>query len=163
VAEDRIESDHVWTGSNRFLGDVTLPDGCIDDDTLDPSADLGAEKLEHQYEPLLAQTHADLNVAARRVVHRVRGLTGTIEGFFCGNTVAATGGDSTTIDLYKNGASILSAAVTLNSGAGVAAQAGTLSATSLVAGDVLSVVVTISGTNVGKGVWGQVILREKAD
>jgi hypothetical protein len=85
--------------------------------------------------------------------------------FRCGPVAAAVGDSTATVDLYKNGASILSAGVLIDSGdAAFAVLTGSISSAAYVAGDVFEVVITISaGTGtLPQGVWGQPTFREAA-
>lgn len=142
------------------------PAGSITDASVIAGADIAATKLEHQYSKQLSLTdHATVAAAVRRVLHYVRGTTGTIVEFGVLASVAAIGDSTVTIDLYKNGSSILTGTFQLDSGdAAGALVTGTLSSAALVVTDRLEVVVTVSaGTGtLPKGLTTHLVVREDA-
>lgn len=159
---NRIEGDFHVNG-NFSAKTMTLPDGNVTNAKVASGADLGAEKMEH----LHVLTGAQPNTAAAdetRAVHVVHGATGTILAFEAGSIAIAVGDATCTVDLKKNGTTVLTAPITLDSSsANRVAQAGTLSVTSLVDGDLLEVVVdgTIGTGTLPTGVYWSVKLKEK--
>ena len=88
-----------------------------------------------------------------------------ITAFAAGCVTACIGDSTIEVDLLKNGVSVLSAAIEIDSGdADYAAVAGTVSSASVVAGDVLEVAITVTaGTGtLGEGVFAALTLEEKA-
>lgn len=89
--------------------------------------------------------------------------SGTLKAFKAGAVVANVGAATVTVDLKKNGASVLTAAITLNNGQ-VAYQivSGTISSTAFVANDVFTVtfVATAGGGTLATGVFAQVSYNE---
>jgi len=124
---------------------------------------ISASKLQQRFDSHYAQESATNAASEARVAHVVRGANGTIQDFYAGAVVLLTGADTCTVDLKKNGSSILTAAISLLSSDTVrVAKAGSLSSASVVAGDVLEVVVTAthsSGT-LPKGVFARVSVTE---
>ena len=103
-----------------------------------------------------------------RVIHVVKGATGTIVSFSAGAITACVGDASVDVDLYLNGVSVLSAAITLdNTDSDYDVTEGTLSTTAVTSDDVLSVVVTIdNGTypaGVARGLFAELRVNEDAD
>lgn len=139
---------------------ITLPSSCVGNSNVTAGAGIDSSKLDHLHYAHQSQKNGTANVAQRELLHLVVGATGTLLSFKCWNTTAASGGDSTTVDLYKNGSTILSAAITLNAAAGTTVQSGTFSSSSVVAGDKLELVATISGSNTGQGLNVQLGLDE---
>ena len=93
------------------------------------------------------------------------GATAEIQSVRAGVVVAAVGDSTVTIDLYKNGASILSAPIVLdNTNTAYTEETGTLSSDDLVQGDCLEVVVTVSaGTGtLPQGLYVEVDVHEDA-
>lgn len=149
---------------------IQIPDETIDDDAI-AAAGLSATVLQHQYQPVYTQVSTVTAAADRKVVHVVHGVSGTIIGFSASavTKMTAAGPDdrAVTVDLYKNGASILSAVITMNKStltANFLLLDGTLSSTTLAADDVLEVVVAISGSTGTQalGVFAKLVLREDA-
>jgi hypothetical protein len=96
----------------------------------------------------------------------VHGASATINSFKAGSVTACVGAATITVDLKKNGTSVLSAPITLNSSStAYVVQSGTVTTTSLVAGDVLEVVVTATagGGTLGNGVFAVAQVDELAN
>lgn len=91
------------------------------------------------------------------------GTTATVLQFAAGSIAKAVGDSTVTIDLKKNGSSILSAVITLDSGnTNRLLETATLSSTALVAGDWLEIVITATvGTGtLPTGVFVRLLLDE---
>ena len=127
-------------------------------------ADIDASKLEHQYRAQYAQESAtDAVSEARVIVPRVYGATGTILSFRAGNVVAAGATTTVTVDLLKNGSSVLTAPISLDSTTtAYTSVAASFASTALVVGDVLEVEITLTGSNEPKGVYCVLDWREDA-
>jgi hypothetical protein len=165
MATSTITSD-VYIDGNLTPKTFSPPAGSITATSVVSSAGIEATKLQHQHQQIVAQVHGSNASAERRTVHFVRGATGTIVAFECGNVVAATGDSTATINLKKNGSNILSSATVLdNSNTAFANEdAAGFTSTALVAGDVLEVDITVSaGTGtLPQGVFACLTLREDA-
>ena len=97
------------------------------------------------------------------VLHVVKGAAGTIRTFVASCTSVCVGDSTISVDLKKDGVSILSAAISLSSSQSNYDQvSATISSTSVAAGDVLTVVVTVSeGTGtLGTGLFAEMVLDE---
>lgn len=163
MATSNIQGNVNITG-HLSAGSMTVPANTVLDDNVRSDADIEATKLQHQHQITRALSpHATAASTKREVLHSVYGATGTITSFSVGATVAPTGGDSVVVDLLKNGTTVLSGTVTLDSGnSNFVPEDGTVSVTSLVAGDVLEVnVSSVSGTTC-KGLYARLVVREKA-
>ena len=104
--------------------------------------------------------------AAKRMIYECRYYGGgTILGVACGLAGVVPGGDRTAvIEVYKNGTTVLTGAVTLDSSNTIReSEAGTLVTTPTVAeGDVLEVGVTLGGSSGThpRGLWVTVSVKE---
>jgi hypothetical protein len=101
--------------------------------------------------------------AETRVVHHAYG-DGDIIAVKAGSIAAAIGDSTVTIDVKKNGTTVLSSTIVLdNANAAYTAESGTLSVLTFSAGDVITVHITISaGTGtLPTGVYVAVTLNEK--
>jgi len=148
-ALNRLE--HLWV-DHFACGEFTGPSGDITNDNVAASAGIDASKLDHHYRAMFAQNHGTAAAAQRIAFHGSRG-TGTIIGFKAGLVGACSGDSTISVDCYKNGSTILSAPISLDSGdAAFSETAGTLSVTTCADGDVFEVVVT---TTPGTGTLGQ--------
>lgn len=165
MAQTTIDSD-LYVNGHIASKTMTPPAGSVTNNSVIAAAGIEATKLEHQFEPVYSQEAATVAAADNKVMHVVRGATGDVIQFAAGSVVVAVGDSTATIDLQKNGVSILTAAIVLDNANAVRtleAAAG-YSATTLAAGDVLSVVVTVTpGTGtLPKGLFVRLTVREDA-
>lgn len=149
-------------GTANFVGPVNLPTNTVDNDDVEVGAGISASKLEHQHQPTWGQNGTA--AAHRQVIHKAE-AAGTITGAFAGSRTKAVGDSTTTIDILKNGTTILTAPIVLDNGnTNNVAEDGTLSVTSYAAGDIIEINQTISaGTGtLPVGTFAGVVLREAA-
>jgi hypothetical protein len=129
-----------------------------------PGAYVGAQKLGQQFQKEYAQPSAQAAAVETKVIHVTRGATGVIMDISFGAVVAAIGAATAVFDLLKNGVSILSAQITLDSStAAYVLKAGTLSSTTTVVGDVFELKVvsaTAGGGTLAKGLFARLCVRE---
>lgn len=127
-------------------------------------AAIGAAKLDHQYQPHYSQSGTA--AAATVVLHVVQEATAVLHAVKCGSIVAAVGDSTVTIDIKKNGTTVLSATVQLdNANTAYIVESGTISVSTAVVGDVYTAVITVSaGTGtLPTGLFIGLKIREKAD
>ena len=159
----RIEGD-VYVAGNLASKTLGVPAGSVRDASVAALAGIDATKLQHRHQVTVAQP----NTAAAdetRAVHRVYGAAGSVVAFHAGSIAKCAGDATVTVDLRKNGVSILSSVITLDSGnTNRVAEAGTISTASLVAGDLLEVVIdaTIGTGTLATGVFATVVVTEDA-
>lgn len=155
--------ENIHFASATFT-DITLPDASVSNSTIVAGAGIEAEKLEHHH----SITGNQPNTAATtetRVIHNVFGATGDTLAFEAGSIVAATGNATVTLDVLKNGTTILTGVITLDSGnTARVSEAGSISVTALVDGDVLEVVIvaTIGSGALPTGLFYNLRLNEDA-
>lgn len=149
---------HDFRPQNPFLTDAhVLADANID-----------ATKLQHDHRGMFAQESGTTAAAEERVVHVVKGATGTVKKVAAGAVVANIGAATCTIDVHKNGATIMSATFDLTSGeAAYELVVGTIDPAkeAVVAGDVIEVILTVAagGGTLATGVFCYVDVFEEAD
>ena len=161
----RIEEDMELRGQVRCL-DLKANDGCIENDHVAAVAGIEASKLEHEHRAGWANESGTTAVAEAHVIHVVRGLTGTVKSFATGVVVACLLGATVTVDLLKNGVSILDAAIVLDNGdAAYDIVEGVIDTAAVVHDDVLEVVVTVAagGGTIGEGVFAALDLFEDVE
>lgn len=162
----RVDENVEFRGQTKCW-DLKPNDGCIENKHVDEDAGLGAAKLEHQHRSCYAQESATTAAAGKdEVIHVVVGETGTLKAFSAGCVVANIGDAVVSVDLHKNGVSVLDAAIAINSGhAAYEVVAGTIDTLPVVVGDVLEVVVTVAadGGTLGKGAFASLDLFEDVD
>jgi hypothetical protein len=132
-------------GPARFLGTVALPANSIGDGNVSPNDPLDCDKVRHQYAGLMAQPHGTAATAQRQIVRVVQGA-GEIVSVNTTVSVAATGDSKVTIDVKKNGTTVLDSTYVIDNGdAAYDLVPGDLVASPTVAaGDVIEVVQTVS-------------------
>jgi len=148
----------------RLIADyITQPAESVGNAAVKSDAGVSATKLEHQHQPAYAQESATTAAAETRVVHVVRGAIGTTVAFEAGCITPCLGNATITVDLLKNGASVLTAAITLDNGqAAYDTVEATIDDDALADDDVLEVDVSVNaGTGtLGEGVFAGLTLRE---
>ncbi len=162
----RIDGD-LTVGGTLTPKYINLPAGSVSNNSVEAGAAMDADKLEHQHQPCYAQESDTTAAAEDFVLHVIRGATGQMMAFSAGCVVANIGAAVVTVDLHKNGSSMLTAAITIDSGdAAYAIVEGTIDPAKedLVVGDVLELVVTVAagGGTLGKGVFAQAVIVEDA-
>ncbi len=148
-------------------GEVIVPsDGTVTGDSVSAvdGDQIPASKLRHANCHRYAQDSTTAATVERRVLHRMQGA-GTLLGFQVGNVVAATGTGNAVLDLLKNGSSILTGTLTIDSTttAYTVVVSGTFSSAALVTGDILELKVTSAADGSGakpKGVWGELFTAD---
>jgi hypothetical protein len=138
--------------------------GSVTDASVNASAGIQTTKLRHRYTKHYAQPNATA-ITETKTTHVVRGTNATIMEAAAGSIVANIGGATVTIDVKKNGTSVLNSVITLNSSnTGRVAVTGSLNGALVgcVAGDWIEVVVTatVGGGTLATGVYAQVMIDE---
>lgn len=126
-----------------------------------PTADLPSSCMRHIFKPStdFGLKTGDTPVAADKMVYVASG-TGTIKGFH-GLVNESGSSASITMDLKKNGVSILSAPITITNATGDRISVdGTLTATSLTSDDVLTIVLAVSSSTGMQGPFAWVVIEE---
>jgi hypothetical protein len=150
-------------GALTSTGGLTIPSGSVTDDAVKAAAGVQASKLQQRPpRKVNLSDHATAVAASRRQIHYVYGATASILAFGVVASVAAGSASSATVDLKKNGTTILTGTITLDNGtAAFVLKQGVLASADLVQGDVLEADVTaVAGANVPKGVTAYLWLNE---
>jgi hypothetical protein len=144
---------------------LSVPASSVGDAAVSAAAGIDASKLDHQHQ----QTYSQPNTAATaevRVLHVVRGATATVLAVKAGSIAKAIGDSTVTIDVKKNGTTILSSTFVLDSSnSNYVAESGTVNVSAGVVGDVYTAHITISAGSgtLPTGVYVTIELREDAD
>jgi len=145
----RSEEDGYFAGAVRFKAAI-LNDGAISDDQVASGADLAASKLKHVHRATYGQAIAASPTTGAYTIHAVKGATAGVLEFKTCLATAPTGDGSVTVDCLNGTASLLSAAVTLNSSStAYTFQAGTVSTSAATVGDVIVISITKSTGTAG--------------
>lgn len=132
---------------------LPIPPNSVGDSQVKASEPITAAKLYHRVQPITAQDHGSAVVARREPIH-VAYKQGTIVEFACSLVVASTGNSTITIDLYKNGVTVLTTPLILTATNATAYTqvVSAISNNSFAADEVYETVVTV---NAGSGTLGQ--------
>jgi hypothetical protein len=164
------QGDHYYTGNVRFR-DVDLSEQCVNDDHVASDADIAATKLVHQFPLNYTQAPGSDIATATLDLHIAYGDGDIVSVEAAVTGVAATGDRSVTVDLHKSTggaafATVLSAPITLDIGNALRVlEAGSLSTTTYLDGDLLRMIVTQVAGSAGtrpQGLIVTVFVRENA-
>lgn len=137
---NRIDGDFYVGGTLRAAA-FDIPASTLVNADVNDSAAIDASKLteHHAKEWNQSGTAAD----ETKVLHTVRGATGTVKSFDAGSITLCTGSATVTLDLKKNGASILNTPIVLDTGnTARTVEEAAIDTTAVVVDDVLEIVVT---------------------
>ena len=153
------------SGGLQVSGVLALPTLCVGDAQINPSNPVTALKMEHRFMPRVSQPFGTAAIVERKAVHRAR-AAGAVTAFWVGSTAANVGAATVTIDLLKNGVTVLVSPVVLTSAnaAFVAVAASLAAGAAYAAGDVIEVSITVAagGGTLAQGVFGEPVLTEGA-
>lgn len=119
-------------------------------------------KLQQQRAAKYTQKYGTAVVSERTGIHIGVG-SGTIQNFFAVLAVPCVGAATVTVDLLKNGVSVLSGIITFNSGVtAFTSVLGTLSGSTYLASDVyeVNVTATAGGGTIGQGLTVMLYTKE---
>lgn len=158
-----IDSD-VYVNGSLTAKTMVIPSAAVGDSQVQAAAGIAASKLEHQFEVTYSQDSTTDATVERRVIHIVKGATADLIAFAAGSVSIAVSAGNAVIDLLKNGTTVLSAPITLDSANTnyVLENAAGYTSTDLVAGDVLEFKVTSVNATKPKGVFCRLTIREDA-
>jgi hypothetical protein len=156
-------TDNLQINGQLSATSMVIPPGSLTDAGVNASAKIAATKLQHQHRVPFAQPSATTASSVTQVLHSVYGATAIAIAFRAGCIVPCVGAATITVDLKKNGASILSAPISLGSANAIRQLiAGTITSPNLVVNDVLEMVVvaTAGGGTIGQGLFVELTVNE---
>ena len=159
-----IVGDLRVTG-NLVAGGMTIPSNSIGDGQIQAGSP-GKYISPTKYERWVERTYAQPNTTATtetKPLHAAYGATGQVVQFVAGSIAVAAGAATVTIDLKKNGTSILTAPITLNNtNSPRVVVAASIASANYVVGDFFEVVVTATagGGTLPTGVFAQMMTTE---
>lgn len=162
MAASRLDGD-LYVVGNINSRTRTYPAGSISNADIAAAAAIAATKQIQQHVKHVSQESGTAVPDEEFCIHVVYGATGTAVAFEAGAVVPSVGGATVSVELHKNGTTILSSAITLNSNqTAYETVTATIGTTSLVDGDVLEVLIdgTVGGGTLAKGVFASLVLRE---
>jgi hypothetical protein len=109
---DHIRSDRTYTGTQRFSGPVILPGACVGDTNADPVHPLDDDKVKHRHIAFYGQSGSATTVT---LPLHCAFLAGEVLDVAAGSIAACVGDSTVTIDVLKNGTTILDEVIELDS------------------------------------------------
>jgi len=157
-----VDGDFL-VGGTLYVGSFVPSSGSIRNASVAADAAIAASKLEHQF----ALTYGTSGTAASATIpiHCAYGATGDVISIKAGSVAIAVGAATVTVDLKKNGTTVLTGVITLDTGnTAYIGEAGSILTAPYVAGDTFTLVVvaTAGGGTLPTGLFVTVILREDA-
>lgn len=147
----------------RIPGDLVVEGRIIPQDgiTLPATQQLAQTNLSSQHN----KTYQQNGTAASEtvVMHEVCGATAVLKSVRAGSVAVAVGAATVTVDVKKNGTTVLSAVITLDTGNTVyIGEAGTITVSSAAVGDVYTAVIvaTAGGGTLPTGLWVSLVVNE---
>jgi len=153
-----LTGDLIITGEILGPTGIAYPAGSIENVDINAAAAIAASKLQRG--PIIMGNQSGTAADETIIALFCKGATATLKSFTVSNLTACAGSTALTVDLKKNGTTVLSAVLTLDSSdAAFSESEGVITVPGLVNGDYLTVVidVTQSGTDtIATGVFWQV-------
>ena len=109
----RTEGD-VFVAGSFSANEIALPASTVNNDDVAAAACIAATKLDHQYAKVVQQESATAATDVAHVNHVAYGA-GNVIAFKVGAVVAPVGVAAIAVDLLKNGATVLTGTVAINS------------------------------------------------
>lgn len=163
-----VPEDLTVRGTLRVVGGLALPVDSVGDTEWDASDPLDYLNADHLFAPVFSQPSGTAATNVTNQPIHVAAAAGQILSVFVGSVVACVGAATIVVDVKKNGTTVLTGTVTLDSAnTAYIGESGTLAgagAPTLAAGDVITVSVTATagGGTLGQGVFVRVRLWEAA-
>lgn len=165
IVTPTVFSGPVVVTGNLSSSTFSAPAGCISDAAVVvPSAGangINTTKLNHRQHVRYSQAEGTSIVTETRIVWLTNGTQASFISARAIEKTATSGGDTVTVDIRKNGTSILSGATPI-SVTGTSVVIGTITTTSSTVGDYVEVVVTATHTSgtLGQGLYVDLIVDE---
>lgn len=157
--------DNVTIAGRLIAGQFDMPAGAVSDTSVESGANIDADKLEHTHRKIysLSGTAASVTIP----IHSVIGATARRLQVVAGSIAIAVGAATVTIDVKKNGTSVMTGATvhTLDSSnTARVAEALSIATTTAVAGDLfeLVIVATAGGGTIPTGLFVEFQIDEVA-
>ncbi len=145
---------------------MTLPPGAVVNASLPGTEQLDATKLRHYHYATYEQESGTTTTTGEHTIHVAR-FAGNLLQFVVGNVVACIGAATITVDVFKNGATVLSSLITLdNTNTARIVETATIDPAKLayVAGDwfEIQITATAGGGTLGKGFFAKALFDEQS-
>lgn len=159
-----LDGDYTHrNGTFTFGSAVKLPAAAVGDGQFDGNSPLATGKQRHRKQHTYRQSNGSAVVSDQQAVHVGYGANGSVVAVRAGIRTAAVGAATVTIDVKKNGTSILTGTISITSSqAAFALVAGSVATAAYVVGDVFEVIVTATagGGTLPQGLFVDLIFDE---
>lgn len=165
IVTPTVFSGPVVVTGNFSCSSLSAPAGCISDTAIVvPSAGsngINTTKLNHRQHVRYSQAEGSSIATETRIVWLTNGTQASFVSVRAIEKTASSGGDTVTVDIRKNGTSILSGATPI-SVTGTSVVTGIITTTTSTVGDYVEVVVTATHTSgtLGQGLYVDLIVDE---
>lgn len=141
---------------------LAAPSGCITDNNMNASSPISANKYQPQFKRMYAQAYGAVAVPERKVIHIAK-AGGNLYTIKAGLVLPNVGASTVTVDLKKNGVSVLTTPITLAVGLAYVPVNGAISTLPYNSLDVFELVITATagGGTLGQGLFVDVIFNEQ--
>ena len=161
MGQSRIDGDLFVNGRISSTG-LTAPASSITNSNIAAAAGIDSSKLDHRF-----RKHYNQNSTASSatVAIHIANAAGSVNGIKAGSVAACSGAATITINLLKNGASILTGVIQLDNGnTARVSESGAFASTTYASGDFfeLVIVATAGGGTLGTGLLVDVEFDEEA-
>ena len=158
----RIKDD-LYIDGTLSCKTFTPPSACIPGSALTPAAAIAANQYTQRKTLMWCQKSSEAATSQIVVLHTVVGATAVVKAFGAGMQAANTGTATVSFQLLKGLTNALTQAVTCKTCATLTNQAGTISVTTSVAGNVFRAKLTIAqgAGGIGKGPYCYLIIDEE--
>lgn len=161
-----FQGNLIIGGTLKVAGGIVFAVNSLNGTAINPASPVPTASQTHQHTSEYSEPNATTHAAiGDKVLHACRG-NGTIKELAVGTIGLCTGTAAITIDLKKNGTTVLTGVLTLNSSntAKLAVAASLGASLTFVSGDVLEIVTTASAGSgaVGTGFFCRLTVDEDA-
>jgi hypothetical protein len=137
----------LYVNGNLTAKTQNIPSAAVTDAQIASGSNVDAYKLRHLHRKVHCQPSGTAAISESRVIHEALN-TGILTDFRAGAVTVPIGADTVTVDLKKNGVSVLTAVITVTSGFTTrVSQAATIATPNYANGDVFEVVTVATHTS----------------
>lgn len=162
MAKSATYPHDVDVGGLLRAKEMDIPAGTVEASDVAAATQFAADNQIERHNIVLSQPNSNAT-AETRVIHSAY-KPGTVMAFAAGSIVAATGDSTVTIDLKKNGVSVLSAPIVLNNAnTADVPEAAIISVGPYTSDDTFTIVQTVSAGSgdLPDGVFWRLVVEEK--
>lgn len=156
-----VNDDLTVTGTLKPYS-LAAPGRCITDFNMNPSSPISSNKYQPQFKRMYTQSYG-VAASSDRVVSHIAKAAGNLYTIRAGLVLPNASTATVTIDLKKNGTTVLAGVLTLAVGSAYIPINGSIATLPYVANDVFELIITAaaSGGTLGQGLFIDVVYNEQ--